>query len=196
MMIRSFISVNVPGDHSASLADMHQWIGGHWHHKVRLTPSKQLHITLRFLGDRTEADLVRVEEQLLQVAEQLSPFRVTLRGVGAFPSPQRARILWLGVVEGSDSLVRMQKVLQQRLERIGLIESDPRPFHPHITFARVRIPTLDVRPLLERYSATTWYSVDVRALHLMRSDLTPEGAVYQSLVQGELCSRQDYQNMV
>ena len=67
----------------------------------------------------------------------LPAFDVAFRGVGTFPQGRRARVIWLGVREGAESLVALHEITGARLRTLGL-DLEKRPFTPHLTLARLR----------------------------------------------------------
>ena len=109
----------------------------------RLAPPENWHITLRFLG---RVDQVTYERFLSALeVEGCEPFRVRLGGIGAFPNPRRATVIWVGVEEGDSGLAALNEITEEAAQRAGL-EAEERPFHPHLTLSRVR-PPADIRDL-------------------------------------------------
>jgi RNA 2',3'-cyclic 3'-phosphodiesterase len=103
----------------------------------RLIGPEKLHLTLKFLGNVAEDDLIRVEQALEQLRGRHEPFKVSTSGFGAFPSERRARILWVGVGEGSGPLRAVAQSVDDFLESAGF-ESERRPYVPHLTLGRAR----------------------------------------------------------
>jgi RNA 2',3'-cyclic 3'-phosphodiesterase len=103
----------------------------------RLIGPEKLHLTLKFLGDVTEDDMSRVTLALGPLREGHEPFEVSTSGFGAFPSERRARILWTGVGEGSESLRAVAKTVEDLLEPAGFGREE-RPYVPHLTLGRTR----------------------------------------------------------
>jgi 2'-5' RNA ligase len=103
--------------------------------RLRWAVTEHLHVTIRFLGatapDRIP-DLVAASEA---AAGAVAPFAVRLAGAGAFPSPDRPRVVWLGIVEGAPSLAGLASALSDRLAERGW-EVDARPFRAHLTLGR------------------------------------------------------------
>jgi RNA 2',3'-cyclic 3'-phosphodiesterase len=120
----------------------------------RPVPPSNWHITLRFLGDTApEARDVLIPE--LEGADLGDPFDLTLSGAGAFPGLSRASVLWIGTGEGTPRLETLAGEVEDAVRRAG-IAPDPKPFHPHLTIARLRIPA-DARRYLDALAA-----IDVR----------------------------------
>ncbi len=103
--------------------------------RLRWAVTENLHLTVRFLGatapDRV-ADVVAATEAAAQVA---APFTVRLAGAGAFPAPDRPRVVWLGIVEGAFELAALGDALSGKLADRGW-ERDERPFRAHLTLGR------------------------------------------------------------
>jgi len=64
----------------------------------------QLHLTLKFLGDVTPQQLEPVRAELVAAAARTHPIDARLRGVTAFPSPARARVIVAELEDGSGSI--------------------------------------------------------------------------------------------
>lgn len=110
----------------------------------RPVPPPNWHVTLRFIGKVEEVPYQRWLGDM-DTAELPSPFRITLSGLGAFPRPARATVLWVGV-EG-DPLGDLATIVDEAAGGAGLGREE-RPFRPHLTIARVR-PPADVRTLID-----------------------------------------------
>ncbi len=108
---------------------------------VRWTPCHRFHLTLKFLGEVSRPDSVIQALQALKTP----PFQLTFRGVGAFPSRKRARVLWVGAE--SEPLTQLAQEIETRLERVGF-PPEPRPFRGHLTLGRIR--RLVAQPELNR----------------------------------------------
>ncbi len=76
-----------------------------------------------------------MREAVRETAAGVVPFRVRLSGGGAFPTPERPRAIWLGVVEGRDALAEAARRLDAAIEPLGW-PPEERPFRAHLTLAR------------------------------------------------------------
>ncbi len=146
--------------------------------QVRWVAERNLHLTLKFLGEVEEERIPAVAAALRAASVQAKPFTMEVAGTGAFPERGAPRVLWAGC-DGGTALVALAAAVEQGLERIGF-ERERRPFSAHVTLARVtgRAPG----PLLppERRDRA-FGQVQVRSLSLMRSTLRTAGAVYEEV---------------
>jgi RNA 2',3'-cyclic 3'-phosphodiesterase len=154
---------------------------------VAWVPAPNLHLTLKFLGEQSDAALALAAEALDAAGAATAPFAVTLFGLGAFPGMERPRIFWVGVAEGGLEIRALQSRLEDGLERRGFAR-ESRPWHPHLTIGRVFDPRRwgrDTSPALRaaiaRAATTGFGAVPLTRVVLMRSDLSASGARYREL---------------
>lgn len=145
--------------------------------RLRWASRDQLHITLRFLGERPRPLLERAGETLRRLS--VTPFEVTLSRAGGFPNLSRPRTLWLGGETGEAELADLARRVDDALFGLG-IERETRPFRSHLTLARHRGEPLP-SSLLEELRRVPAFSWTCSEIALMRSQLTPRGAVYTRL---------------
>ena len=101
---------------------------------ARWSEPHNMHITLRFIG---EVDHGLAEDCALALESiSVSPFAVTIAGVGQFGAGQHARVLWAGV-EKNPALGHLRDKVESVLVRTGL-EPESRKYAPHVTLARLR----------------------------------------------------------
>lgn len=103
----------------------------------RLVPPPNFHITVRFVG---KVDPVAYDRLLAALATRplVEPFRMRLGGLGAFPNPRRATVVWVGV-EADPALDDLAMIVEDAVVSAGF-DPEERPFVPHLTVARVRPP--------------------------------------------------------
>ncbi len=159
---------------------------------VAWVPAANLHLTLKFLGEQTEARLAETVEALEEAVRGTPPFTIALHGVGGFPGLARPRILWVGLAEGGvEALQRLQSRIEAALLARGF-DADTRPWHAHLTIGRVfddRRWQRDAGRLeesLARLARSGFGHLAVTRIALMRSDLSPRGARYSELRSVEL----------
>jgi 2'-5' RNA ligase len=103
--------------------------------RIRWVQLEGLHVTLRFLGPTLSDRVPLVTAALDRAVDGVTPFEVRLAEAGAFPSADRPRALWLGILRGADSMGRLAAALEVELRAAGWT-METRPFRPHMTIAR------------------------------------------------------------
>ena len=137
------------------------------------------HVTLKFLGwTRTEA-IAAVEDALAAAAIGTPRFTIKVARLGAFPSLDKASVLWAGVEEGSGALAELAKRIDERCSALGFA-AEKRAFHPHITFARVR-ETRAIREVVLPLSEQMFGDTRVDAMTLFESETKSSGSVYREV---------------
>lgn len=154
---------------------------------VRWVDLDGFHVTLKFLGQVREDRISQVEETIARVAASTSAFSMELSGFGAFPTIRRPRVLWLGV-DASPELRCLKQDLEWALADCGF-EPETRAFHPHLTLGRAEKDhgAGSFRGLDEVVADLEYHgAIQVRAVDLMRSHLSREGARYSVLSSARL----------
>lgn len=138
-----------------------------------------LHVTLKFLGQVDEARVGAIGDALMAVARRTPAFDVNVGGLGAFPTPMRARILWVGLAPAAP-LAALAAEVDATLAALG-IEPEARPFAAHVTLGRVRESRR--KPALADALArpADCGRLAVTRVSLIRSELHPRGARYTEL---------------
>jgi len=140
------------------------------------------HLTLRFIGEVGSVETDRLSGALDQ-ADLGGRFGVQWAGLGAFPRPTKATVLWIGLREGSTELTSLASRVETAVLAAGVAAED-RPFRPHLTLSRIR-PPQDVSPLVEA-AAPTAVRMSVEQVLLMESHLGRGGARYSLVESFEL----------
>lgn len=150
------------------------------------TNAEKLHFTLRFLGDVAGAHIEAVCRTAEEVAAESSMFELSLAGTGVFPSPGKARVLWIGTKGDIDRVALTKSRLDERLVGLGF-ERESKRFTPHLTLARLKNPAA-CRPLVSRHLASTIESplFTVGEIVVYESKLHPSGSAYTALTRGRL----------
>ncbi|MFN3301776.1 MAG: RNA 2',3'-cyclic phosphodiesterase [Patescibacteria group bacterium] len=183
MKIRSFIAINLPNEIKKEIGLLIEKLKKKNKNKpIKWVSDEGLHITLHFLGSQEEIVLEKVDKIIERKIKELhlgqNILKLSLTVIDAFPNLLRPRVIFIGCQEeGNRNLVKkLQKEIGKELEKLG-IEIEKRDWIPHITLARVKIPTkIDI--LNEQLSNL---SFEVKSIDLMKSELTPQGAKYSIL---------------
>lgn len=178
--MRAFVAVSPPPEIRETVVERARSL--RYEGDVRWLPPENVHLTLKFLGEAPEEALAAVSAALDGVCRGHGPFKVELAGFGAFPSRERAKVVWAAVGAGSGELESLAAELQSALDPLGFPREE-RPYLPHATVGRAR-----GRPAHLPDTGATWepLSFPVRSVELVRSRLLPSGAVYSVLSSSRL----------
>jgi 2'-5' RNA ligase len=177
---RLFISIPLPVELRLAVTEFQQaWKQRVPRGAVRWTPPGQMHLTLRFLGDVPDLAVPALNRAIQDACANCAPFALHLAGPGTFPDWRRPRVFWLGVGGDLDVLARLQDGIEKGTRSWGKVED--RGFHPHLTLGRVAENSPALRDVPEPLKAGITGAWPVGEIHLMRSVLSPQGAVHSSL---------------
>ena len=173
-MIRTFVAIFPPQDVREALFRAAQNL--HASRDFRLVGQEKIHLTLKFLGDVAEQDLDTIKKALQPLGESHDPFDVSTSGFGAFPSEQRASILWAGIEQGSEHLSTIAEEVETLLTPAGF-ERENRPYLPHLTLARAR----SRRTKLDTPEPPPTLRFKVSGINLVKSAPGEKGVTYSTL---------------
>jgi 2'-5' RNA ligase len=156
---------------------------------VRWVEPDNLHWTLQFLGDLTDVEMAEVCLRTVRAVAEEEAFTVSARGIGAFPTNDRPRILWLGAGEGGEALRRLQARIEAALSSLGF-RVENRQFVPHLTLGRVASRGGNAGPLLaERLAKLADFdggTMAVDEVTVYASELSRDGPKYHVLARAPL----------
>ncbi|MBC2710611.1 MAG: RNA 2',3'-cyclic phosphodiesterase [Desulfosarcina sp.] len=149
---------------------------------VRWVATKNIHLTLKFLGDIDPSRVPAVAAQMDTAAGSVPSFSLEAMGVGVFPNLRNARVLWVGLGGDLDRLRAIQTTLESDLESVGF-RKETRRFHPHLTIGRTRqrVDAETIGASLEPLKDVASDSFRVDRLMLFNSILKPAGAEHTLL---------------
>ena len=176
--MRVFVGVPVGAAVAERISAVRNEFGGE---AVRWVPAENLHLTLKFLGDVEEAQVVSIRSALRKALAGTAGFGVTARGLGVFPDARRPRVLWMGLA--APELAQVAGQVDRALEPLGVERAATR-FRPHATIGRWRRPEppgVSLREELTRWRDREFGEFRMDAVTLFRSTLRPAGATYSPL---------------
>ena len=146
---------------------------------LRPVPPDNLHLTLRYLGPLPKPRHEPIFAAMRAAAKRSSFIDLTLRDLGAFPNFNRPNVIWAGVDDPEGALASFVEDMSGELAEVGFAP-EKRPFHPHVTLARVkRRPPRRLADVYQRFAEHTFGDWKVKEVHLMSSELTPNGPKYE-----------------
>jgi RNA 2',3'-cyclic 3'-phosphodiesterase len=154
---------------------------------VSWVATANLHLTVKFLGAVAEDRIEVVAGALTGAIAGVGMFDAQVEGLSAFPSATRPRVVWAGVTAEAGTMADLAGRVDDALAALGFTR-EARPFSPHITLGRVRLPgrTPALTQALRGAAGRGFGRLPVARVSLMRSELSPRGARYTELAAASL----------
>ena len=142
---------------------------------------EKLHLTLKFIGEIAPGRVEALKGAAAHAALHSQAFTLALSGAGAFPPRGNPRVLWLGIEDSAGALINLHSRLEEECAAAGFAREE-RPFHPHLTLARIRAPQ-GARKLAELHRHTGFERIEftVADFVILRSELGPGGSRYTEI---------------
>lgn len=185
-MTRTFIALEMNDAQQSHLTEVLRRVALSFP-SIRWVNPASIHLTLAFLGELNDSQVVQAIEAAEVAARKVKPFVYRLTSLGAFGSPRAPRVIWMGIEETSGALVRLHRALNHELKE-RRFEVDRRPFSPHLTLARIKAPLEPeeqqrLQQLLtgKQPGLISSDAYAVNSLYVMKSELQRSGALYTCL---------------
>ena len=181
LFLASFLSPEIAEAYESLIAEMASDVPG----TIRSVPSGTLHLTIVFLGDVAEAGLSTCF-RVLEHVKEFGSFDFTLSPPRIIYSHRSPRLVCVDVASGSQHVAMLQRSLHERLSETLQMSID-RPKPPHVTLARFsrhanrQVGCRAAESLSRRFDSTRIRSDRLTEVHLVKSTLTPEGPIYESI---------------
>jgi 2'-5' RNA ligase len=182
---RVFLSVDIEDQSLLSRIREIQGLLNHEAAKMKLVEEENIHFTWRFFGDTSlnTVDQIRVELEKLD----FDSFSIDISGVSAFPRINRPRVIWIGVANNADLMVKLKKETDNLISVLGF-KPEKKKFIPHATIARVRVVRNRDSMIqnLESIADESVGTMNIDSISMTKSTLTPSGPIYKTLWQIQL----------
>jgi 2'-5' RNA ligase len=173
--MRTFLAIPLPAEIKNQAALVQRKLSDDLSN-VRWVAPANMHLSLKFFAATSEESLEKIGQIMLSVDALFAPFSINILGLGTFPNPAHARVIWLGI-QGGSILNQLHEMLEQRLEQIGIPRED-RPFAPHLTLGRHKQGISVPGSVLRRYESFHCGSFLAERVILYQSRLDPAGAIH------------------
>lgn len=170
--MRCFIAIDLPIEIKEKISDIQKKLP---EAKTNLVNSKDVHLTLRFLGDIDESKAYKIKEAIKEIQLKI---KCRISKIGVF-SPSFIRVIWLKI-EPSERLREINGLIGKKLEELGF-EQEKR-WEPHATLARVK-KINDKKIFLKELGKIKIEPIDFYAdkIKIKKSILTKNGPIYEDL---------------
>jgi len=176
--MRLFLAIGLDAPLRETLSTVSAALRRRWPARGSWVRPEHLHLTLRFLGEVDPVRAAALGDALAPALSDLAPFTLRVAGLGAFPNPARAAVLWAGIT-ACPELLQIHATIENAVRDCGFPAED-KPFSPHLTLARIRerVKVPDGAALLQALSSDVAGEVRVREVVLFESRLSPAGPTY------------------
>lgn len=177
--MRAFIAIKLPGFIKENLQNA-QKIMRKNNLKAKYTSHKNMHLTLKFLGNVDNDLLPKIKDILTECTQYAKPVKLSLKGAGAFPNIRFPKIVWAGIKGEIQKLETLHAMLEQKLSNFG-IPREKRKFHGHLTLARLKKNKLTAQRferVIQQIGKFESHQFKADRLTLFQSRLMPEGPIY------------------
>lgn len=155
-----------------------------WLAKVNIPGKKvspeNFHLTLCFLGERPESDLLQLKTILLKTFTDIKGFTLGFKGMGVFFHLKDPRILYLKIYPGYKDLC----LLQEKVAKAIPFYKAEKSYTPHLTLLRVKenVNPQILAEFISQNENLEFGQFKVKEVTLFSSDLRAFGPVYKALV--------------
>jgi 2'-5' RNA ligase len=178
--IRTFVCVEIPATVRDRIEQLQRQLAG-LRAEVSWIKKSNLHLTLKFLGHISAAQVESVCRIVEQAGSGSKSFDLQLSGTGTFPNQRNPRVLWIGLAETPQVFKELYNAIDLGLSNAGF-SRESRPFAPHLTIGRVK-SNRNVLALVQALRAAGFHSepFSVREVVVMKSLLKSSGAIYNPI---------------
>jgi 2'-5' RNA ligase len=156
---------------------------------IRWTRQEQIHLTLHFLGTIEAGRISEIETTLNEACRGHCVHIVRVAGLGCFPNPSRAKVIWAGLAGDLRAIQSLKESIDTHLAACGC-PGEERSFQPHLTIGRVSNLNAAGRKAVAK-ALTEERDCDcgewrIERVDLMHSALSRQGAAYRTVHSIEL----------
>src|SRR5262245_8053551 len=116
--MRSFIAIDFDETLKKDLAELQERLKKRCP-KMTWVKADQFHLTIKFLGEITDQDIIPISKALDHLAAEATPFEVQIENIGVFPPHGRANVVWVGIADAGKKLATLQARCEELLAPLG-----------------------------------------------------------------------------
>ena len=184
--VRSFVAVELPEEARDHIRAVVGRLRDHVASPdIKWVAAANVHLTLKFLGQVPSDRIQDVQSRLTNACAASPSLRFAVDTLGGFPSIESPRVIWAGLSGDIEPVTDLARRIDEALAELGF-PRETRPFTPHLTLARVRQEASSrtrsaAGMAIRECRNVTGVAFEADGISLMRSQLTPGGAVYNRI---------------
>jgi 2'-5' RNA ligase len=182
--MRVFIAIDINEEIRASIRALQGELkdeAGIGKREVKWVEPTNIHLTLKFLGEIRDEEITDVCTIVERIVGRYNSFNLSVESLGYFGG-RSARVCWIGVGAGKETLCQLQEELEEEFENGGWPKEE-RAFTGHLTVCRIKNIRAGQRiaEVSSNYKDLEAGSVSVDSVKVYQSELTPKGPIYSVL---------------
>ncbi|HEY9061740.1 MAG TPA: RNA 2',3'-cyclic phosphodiesterase [Pseudobacteroides sp.] len=182
--MRAFIGIDFDKDQRNKIYELQQRlrqyaVRGRWKH------IDNFHLTLKFLDDISLSQQAQIDSAMNQICNNLKPFRLIIKDMGIFNGRDLIRVLWLGLGGDIKELGALHMDIDRAMETIGFVP-EKRSYKPHVTIGQDIVFECSFEEIRKSIGELDFSTVDVRNLHLFKSEQIANKRVYTKVADYKL----------
>lgn len=148
---------------------------------IKFVEDENLHFTVKFLGDMKKKETAKINT-IKNILQDFEPFKIKLKGTGAFPSENYIKVIWIGLGKGHKKFKKLIQEIDRKLSEVGF-EEEKNEIVPHLTIGRVKSGKNkeEIIKALNRTKKRELGEMEVNEVTLFKSNLTSEGPIYDKV---------------
>ena len=174
--MRAFIAIDLPEGVKDISVKVQEKIKGF----AVIKPVKDVHITLKFLGDVDENQIQEIRKEISVIKKK--KFKIHTSNIGVFPNQNFIRVVWIGF-EPKKDINDLKKEIDNNLIRFGFKRDE---FIAHATIARIKSIKNKERFLGILKEKIDNIEFEVNEFKLKKSTLTKQGPIYEDICSFDL----------
>lgn len=140
MSVRCFIAIELDEAIRRQIARLQERLqkqSGLDDRSIKWVRPENIHLTLKFLGEVSDSEIIDICAAASEAAASTRAFDFEVGNCGCFPPAGSARVLWVGLTEGSEAVTALAEAVDQQLQELGYA-GEHRRFSGHLTLARIK----------------------------------------------------------
>ena len=147
---------------------------------IKYVSPENLHLTLKFFGNINQTQIKQITEATKKVLKNFEEFKIEIEGIGTFPNKNRIKVIWVGLNKNK-TLNKLQKELDNEFNKLGFPKE--RNYKSHLTIGRMKTAKNKdkVQKTIKENENIIIGEMTVKNVYLKKSNLTPNGPIYENL---------------
>jgi 2'-5' RNA ligase len=182
--MRAFLGIPIAQDVVPKIVRVQQRLS---EFDIKFVEKDNFHFNIKFFRDIEDAKIDQLKKIVSEACKKLEKFDISISGIGAFPSTNYIKVIWLGVKDGYNEMVALVNMINSGIETLGF-EREKQKFIPHLTLGRIRSGRNKEKMIatLKELEDIEIGTTKLDRVVLFQSKLSPKGPIYEEVFSVEL----------